>query len=85
MKLLTLKLFILLTVFFIPNAVNSKELNDLKNLVIYDDQKKISEISFKNEDDKNVSLSEYKNKLLILNYSEDFAEMAFLLCTARTT
>ena len=68
MKLLTLKFLILLTVFFIPNIVNSKELNGLKNLVIYEDQKKISEISFKNEKDKNVSLSEYENKLLILNF-----------------
>ena len=54
MKLLTLKFLILLTVFFIPNIVNSKELNGLKNLVIYEDQKKISKISFKNEKDKNV-------------------------------
>ena len=74
MKLLTLKFFILLLVFFIPNAVNSKELNDLKNLVIYEDQKKISEISFKNEDDKKVSLSEYKNKLLILNFWATWCE-----------
>ena len=74
MKLLTLKFFILITVFFISNIVNSKELNDLKNLVIYDDQKKISEISFKNEEDKNVSLSEYKNKLLILNFWATWCE-----------
>ena len=74
MKLLTLKFFILIAVFFIPNIVNSKELNDLKNLVIYDDQKKISEISFKNEEDKNVSLSEYKNKLLILNFWATWCE-----------
>ena len=74
MKLLTLKLFILLSVFFILNAVNSKELNDLKNLVIYDDQKKISEISFKNEEDKNVSLSKYENKLLILNFWATWCE-----------
>ena len=74
MKLLTLKFFILLVVFFIPNTVNSKELNDLKNLVIYDDQKKVSEISFKNEEDKNVSLSEYKNKLLILNFWATWCE-----------
>ena len=84
MKLLTLKFLILLTVFFIPNIVNSKELNGLKNLVIYKDKKKISEISFKNEKDKNVSLSEYENKLLILNCFEDFAEMAFLLYMVRT-
>ena len=84
MKLLTLKFFILFLVLFIPNTVNSKELNDLKNLVIYEDQKKISEISFKNEKDKNVSLSEYENKLLILNCFEDFAEMAFLLYMVRT-
>ena len=57
MKLLTLKFFILLVVLFIPNIVDSKELNSLKNLVIYKDKKKISEISFKNEKDKNVSLS----------------------------
>ena len=74
MKLLTLKFFILIAVFFIPNIVNSKELNDLKNLVIYDDQKKISEISFKNEEDKNVSLSKYKNKLLILNFWATWCE-----------
>ena len=49
MKLLTLKFFILLLVFFISNVVNSKELTDLKNLVIYEDQKKISKISFKNK------------------------------------
>ena len=74
MKLLTLKFFIPLLVFFIPNAVNSKELNDLKNLVIYEDQKKISEISFKNQEDKNVSLSEYENKLLILNFWATWCE-----------
>ena len=74
MKLLTLKFFILLLVFFIPKAVNSKELTDLKNLVIYEDQKKISEISFKNEEDKNVSLSEYENKLLILNFWATWCE-----------
>jgi len=74
MKLLTLKFFILIAVFFIPNIVNSKELNDLKNLVIYEDQKKISEISFKNEEDKNVSLSEYENKLLILNFWATWCE-----------
>ena len=74
MKLLTLKFFILLFVFFIPNAVNSKELTYLKNLVIYEDQKKISEISFKNEEDKTVSLSEYKNKLLILNFWATWCE-----------
>ena len=44
MKLLTLKFLVLLVVLFIPNSVNSKELNGLKNLVIYEDQKKISEI-----------------------------------------
>ena len=74
MKLLTLKFFILLLAFFIPNALNSKELIDLKNLVIYEDQKKISEISFKNEEDKNVSLSEYENKLLILNFWATWCE-----------
>ena len=74
MKLLTLKFFILLLVFFIPNLLNSKELNDLKNLVIYDDQKKIGEISFKDEKDKNVSLSNYKNKLLILNFWATWCE-----------
>ena len=59
MKLLTLKFFILLVVLFIPNIVDSKELNSLKNLVIYKDKKKISEKSLKNEKYKNVSLSEY--------------------------
>ena len=44
MKLLTLKFFILLVVLFIPNIVDSKELNSLNNLVIYKDKKKISEI-----------------------------------------
>ena len=74
MKLLTLKFFITLLVFFIPNALNSKELIDLKNLVIYEEQKKISEISFKNAKDKNVSLSEYENKLLILNFWATWCE-----------
>ena len=74
MKLLTLKFFVLLVVLFIPNTVNSKELNGLKNLVIYEDQKKISEISFKNEKDKDVSLSEYENKLLILNFWATWCE-----------
>ena len=74
MKLLTLKFLIVLLVFFIPNVLNSKELDGIKNLVIYDDQKKIIEISFKNEDDKTVSLSEYKNKLLILNFWATWCE-----------
>ena len=74
MKLLTLKFFITLLVFLIPNALNSKELNDLKTLVIYDDQKEISEISFKNGEDKNVLLSEYENKLLILNFWATWCE-----------
>ena len=79
MKLLTLKFFVLLVVLFIPNTVNSKELNGLKNLVIYEDQKKISKISFKNEKDKNVSLSEYENKLLILNFYTGEMIWIFLL------
>ena len=74
MKLLTLKFLIVLLVFFIPNVLNSKELDGLKNLVIYDYQKKISETSFKNEDDKTVSLSEYENKLLILNFWATWCE-----------
>ena len=74
MKLLTLKFFILIVVLFIPNLVNTKEINDLKNLVIYDDQKKLSKISFKNEEDKNVSLSEFENKLLILNFWATWCE-----------
>ena len=74
MKLLTLKFFILIAVFFIPNIVNSKELNDLKNLVIYEDQKKIEEISFQNEEDNTVLLSEYKDKLLILNFWATWCE-----------
>ena len=74
MKLLTLKFLVLLVVLFIPNSVNSKELNGLKNLVIYKDKKKISEISFKNEKDKNVLLSEYENKLLILNFWATWCE-----------
>ena len=74
MKLLTLKFFILLVVLFIPNIVDSKELNSLKNLVIYKDKKKISEISFKNGEDKNVLLSKYKNKLLILNFWATWCE-----------
>ena len=74
MKLLTLKFFVLLVVLFIPNIVNSKELNGLKNLVIYEDQKKISEISFKNEKDKDVSLSEYENKLLFVNFWATWCE-----------
>ena len=47
MKLLTLKFFILLVVLFIPNAVNSKELNGLKNLVVYEDQKKLAKYHLK--------------------------------------
>ena len=74
MKLLTLKFFILMVVLFIPNAVISKELNELKNLVIYEDQKKIKEISFKNEEDETVSLSEFRDKLIILNFWATWCE-----------
>ena len=74
MKLLTLKFLILLALFFIPITVNSKELNNLKNLVIYEDQKKIEEISFQNEEDNTVLLSEYKDKLLILNFWATWCE-----------
>ena len=37
-------------------------------------KKKISEISFKNKEDKTVSLSEFKNKLLILNFWATWCE-----------
>ena len=74
MKLLTLKFLILISLFFIPITVNSKELNHLKNLVIYEDQKKIEEISFQNEEDNTVLLSEYKDKLLILNFWATWCE-----------
>ena len=47
MKLLTLKFFILLAVLFIPNTVNSKELNGLKNLVIYKEKKKLAKYHLK--------------------------------------
>ena len=68
MKLLTLKLFFIIVYSLSSSATYSIEHPKIKNLIIHKEAKNLSNIEFKNSNKDTITLSNYKNKLTILNF-----------------
>ena len=68
MRLLSFKLFLLIIYLLSPTIANADQKLDIKNLIIHKDPKKIDNISFKNSEDIILSLEDFKEDLVILNF-----------------
>jgi len=68
MKLLTLKLFFIIVYSLSSSATYSIEHPKIKNLIIHKEAKNLSNIEFKNSNKDTITLSNYKNKLTIINF-----------------
>ena len=68
MKLLSFKLFLLIIYLLSPTIANADQKLDIKNLIIHKDPKKVDNISFKNSEDIILSLEDFKEDLVILNF-----------------
>ena len=68
MKLLTYKF--LLVIFYLLSTVisYSTEQPDFKNLIVYNEAKKLKNIEFKNNLNEIIKLNDYRGKLVILNF-----------------
>ena len=68
MKLLTHKF--LLVIFYLLSTVisYSTEQPDFKNLIVYNEAKKLKNIEFKNNLNEIIKLNDYRGKLVILNF-----------------
>ena len=68
MKLLTYKF--LLVIFYLLSTVisYSTEQPNFKNLIVYNEAKKLKNIEFKNNFNEIIKLNDYKGKLVILNF-----------------
>ena len=63
-----LKLIIVLTYVLSPTSAYSIDQPNLKNLVIHNTPKKLEKLEFKNVYDETIDISNFKNKLIILNF-----------------
>ena len=66
MKLLSYK--ILIFYFLSTVVVISNEKPDIKNLIVHSQSKQISDVNFTNIDEEQVTLKDFKGKLVILNF-----------------
>ena len=68
MRLLSLKLFLIFIYLLFPLIASADQKPDIKNLIIHKDPKKVSNIVFKNSEDLAVSLQDFKNNLILVNF-----------------
>ena len=68
MRLLSLKLFLIFIYLLFPLNTSADQKPDIKNLIIHKDPKKVSNIVFKNSEDLAVSLQDFKNNLILVNF-----------------
>ena len=66
MKLLSYK--ILIFYFLSTVVVFSNEKPDIKNLIVHSQSKQISDVNFTNIDEEQITLKDFKGKLVILNF-----------------
>ncbi len=60
---------IVLFIYLISSSISySIEQPEIKNLIIHNEKKKIDNIDFFNSSNKKINLSEYKSKVLIINF-----------------
>ena len=62
------KLFILLLYVLSPTSTYSIDQLNIKNLVIHNKPKKLEKLEFKNVENETILLSDFKNKLIVLNF-----------------
>ena len=62
------KLFILLIYVLSPTSTYSIDQLNIKNLVIHNKPKKLEKLEFKNVENETILLSNFKNKLIVLNF-----------------
>tara|TARA_B100000767_G_scaffold28659_1_gene24861 strand:- start:15 stop:530 length:516 start_codon:yes stop_codon:yes gene_type:complete len=63
-----MKLLIIFIYLIISNFVYASEKPDIKNLILIKDPKKYEDVIFKDINQKNVDLDDFKGKLIILNF-----------------
>ncbi len=68
MRLLSLKLFLLFIYLLFSSIASADQIPDIKNLKIHKDPKKVTNIVFRNSEDLMVSLEDFDNKLVIINF-----------------
>ena len=68
MRLLSLKLFLLFIFLSFSSITSADQIPDIKNLKIHKDPKKVTNIVFRNSEDLMVSLEDFDNKLVIINF-----------------
>ena len=68
MRLLSLKLFLFIVYLLSSTITMADQKPDIKNLKIYKDPKKVTDIFFKNSEDLTVSLEDFKDKLVVINF-----------------
>ena len=68
MRLLSLKLFLLFLYLLYPSIATADQKPDIKNLKIHKDPKKVTDIIFRNSEDLSVSLEDFKDKLVVINF-----------------
>ena len=68
MRLLSLKLFLLFLYLLYPSIATADQKPDIKNLKIHKDPKQVSNIVFKDYKDLAVSLEDFKDSLVLINF-----------------
>ena len=68
MRLLSLKLILVFIYLLFPTITSADQKLDIKNLIIHKDPKKVSNIIFHNSEDLAVSLQDFKNNLILVNF-----------------
>ena len=68
MKILFVKLFIIIIYVLSSTSAYSIEAPKIKNLILYKQPKKLENIEFQNIDNKVLTLIDFENKLLIVNF-----------------
>tara|TARA_B100000965_G_scaffold263285_1_gene222228 strand:- start:748 stop:1263 length:516 start_codon:yes stop_codon:yes gene_type:complete len=63
-----MKLLIIFVYFVTTSLSYALEKPDIKNLILIKEVKKYKEVIFKDENQKNLNLADYKGKLIILNF-----------------
>ena len=68
MKLLTFKFFVILLYLLSSSVSYAIQEPNLKNLFIHKNEKKLENINFKNINNESVSLNNFKNSLILINF-----------------
>ena len=68
MKINLFKLIIIIVYLISPGSVYSIEHPNLKNIIFHKEPKKLDNIEFKNSKNEIIKISDFKNKLIILNF-----------------